>query len=72
VSESGFIIEDEKLQLLIGLYGELKKEIKDVKTNVKMDIKAVAIGQDDLKTELKNDIENNINAVKKLHQRCEW
>jgi hypothetical protein len=63
VLEAGFIMEDEKLQLLIGLFGELKKDINDVKTElktningVKMDIRAVAIGQDDLKTEPKNDI----------------
>jgi hypothetical protein len=49
-------MEDEKLQLLIGLFGELKKDINDVKADVKDDIRAVAIGQVDLKTELKNDI----------------
>jgi polyhydroxyalkanoate synthesis regulator phasin len=56
-------MEDEKLQLLIGLFGELKKDIIDVKTDVKMDIRAVAIGQDDIKTEHKtniNDVETNV------------
>jgi hypothetical protein len=64
-------MEDEKLQLLIGLFGELKKDINDVKTelktninDVKTDMRAVAIGQDDFKTELKNDIENSISDVK--------
>jgi gas vesicle protein len=40
------MMEDEKLQLIIGLFGELIKDINDVKT------------------ELKNDIENSISAVK--------
>jgi hypothetical protein len=56
-------MEDEKLQLLIGLFGELKKDITDVKTDVKIDIRAVAIGQDDHKTEQKtniNDVETNV------------
>jgi archaellum component FlaC len=67
-------MEDEKLQLLIGLFRELKKDINDVKmelktniNDVKMDIRAVAIGQVDLKTELKNDISavtEEISAVK--------
>jgi flagellar basal body-associated protein FliL len=52
VSESGFAIGDETQQLIIRLFSELK-----------MDIRAVATGQDDLKEELRNDIENSISAV---------
>jgi hypothetical protein len=32
------MMEDEKLQLLIGLFGELKKDINDVKTELKTNI----------------------------------
>jgi hypothetical protein len=71
VSKTGFIMENEKLQLFIGLFWELKKDLNDLKTNindvktdVKMDIRAVTIGQDDLKTELKNDIENSISDMR--------
>jgi pyruvate kinase len=48
--------DNETRQLLIVLFRELKKDINDVKTDVKMDIRAVAIGQVDLK--------NDISAVK--------
>jgi hypothetical protein len=73
MSESGFVMEDEKLQLLIGLFRELKTGQEELKT----DISAVTAGQEELKTELKtdisavtagqeelkNDIENSISAV---------
>jgi hypothetical protein len=32
VSEAGFMMEDEKLQLIIGLLGELKKGQEELKT----------------------------------------
>jgi hypothetical protein len=57
------MMEDEKLQLLIGLFRELKTGQEELKTDingVKTDIRAVTAGQE----ELKNDIENCISAVK--------
>jgi gas vesicle protein len=51
------MMEDEKLQLLIGLFGELKTEINAGQEELKKDL-------NDVKTELKNDIENSISAVK--------
>jgi gas vesicle protein len=47
------MMEDEKLQLLIGLFGELKTGQEELKTELKTDISAV-----------KNDIENSISTVK--------
>jgi archaellum component FlaC len=64
VSEVGFMMEDEKLQLIIGLFGELMKDINDVKTdinNVKEELR------NDMKSKIsavRNDIENSISTVK--------
>jgi hypothetical protein len=57
-------MEEETLQFIIrhlnglktDIINEVRTDINDVKTDVKMDIRAVAIGQDDLKEELKTDI----------------
>jgi hypothetical protein len=61
------MMEDEKLQLLIGLFGELKVGQEELKTElktdingVKTDISAVTAGQE----ELKNDMKSEISAVK--------
>jgi hypothetical protein len=60
VSEVGFMMEDEKLQLIIGLFGELKKVQEELKTEIN-DVKADI---NDVKKEIKNDMENSISAVK--------
>jgi sensor domain CHASE-containing protein len=39
VSEVGFMMEDERLQLLIRLFSELKTDVNDLKTELKNDIK---------------------------------
>jgi hypothetical protein len=64
VSEVGFMMEDEKLQLLIERFGELKTGQEELKKKLKTEINA---GQEGLKSEIsamKNDIENSISAVK--------
>jgi chromosome segregation ATPase len=60
------MMEDEKLQLLIGLFGELNKDINDVKTELKTNINDVKTeinaGQEELK--VINDVKTDINDVK--------
>jgi predicted nuclease with TOPRIM domain len=61
------MMEDETRQLLIDLFRQLKKDINDVKTDVKIDINAVTAGQEELKTEInagQEELKNDISAVK--------
>jgi outer membrane murein-binding lipoprotein Lpp len=62
VSEAGFTMEDEKLQLLIGLFKELKTDINDVKTELKTDISAMNAGQEELRNDMKA-VKGNISAL---------
>jgi hypothetical protein len=49
VSEAGFMMEDENLQLLIELFGELKTGQEELKTEINA-------GQEELKKELKTEM----------------
>jgi hypothetical protein len=65
VSEAGFMMEEETLQLIIGHLRELKADIN----GVKMDISAVNAGQEELSTEMnavyagQEDLKAEMNAV---------
>jgi hypothetical protein len=60
LSESGFVMDNETLQLLIGHFEELKTDINGVKMELKTEINAVSASQE----ELKNDMKSEISAVK--------
>jgi hypothetical protein len=45
------------------IINEVRTDINGVKTELRMDISAVAVGQDDLKEELRNVFENRMKAV---------
>jgi chromosome segregation ATPase len=65
MSESGFMMEEETLQLIIGHLRELKSDLN----GVKMDISAVNAGQEELSTEMnavyarQEDLKVEMNAV---------
>jgi archaellum component FlaC len=60
VSEAGFMMDNETLQVLIGHFVELKDKINAVK----MDINDVKTDISNVKTELKNDMKSEISAVR--------
>jgi gas vesicle protein len=68
VSEVGYMMEEETLQLIIRHLNRLKT---DIINDVRIDINTVYDGQEELKNDIgnrisavKNDIENSISAVK--------
>jgi uncharacterized protein YoxC len=73
VSEAGFMMDNETLQVLIGHFVELKdkmnavsagqEELKMDINGVKTDISAVTAGQEELKTDI-NGVKTDINGVK--------
>jgi hypothetical protein len=67
VSEAGFKIEEETLQLIIRHFKEVRNDMRVGQEELKTDISAVTTGQGELKTDMKteisavkNDIEDRI------------